>query len=274
MKTIETKLCVGAENPFLAIHLSDTHLTYADERDGERKVSLAQNRKRIFEESELILAAASQESHQYNAPILHTGDLIDFVSLANLERVKLFFSENDCFVAAGNHEFSLYVGEAWEDEAYRNQSLALVQSAYPNNIRMSSRIIGGVNFVALDDSYYLFEDVQTEFVREQAKKGLPIVLLLHNPLYEEKLFDTLMYPNGEYASIVGVPEEKMTAYSPYRYRQQKADEATERALQYFSTEPLLKAILCGHVHISYEGTWHGIPQIITGMQELRMIHFS
>ena len=127
MKTIETKLCVGAANPFFAIHLSDTHLTYADERDGERKVILAQKRKIIFEGSETILSAASQKSHQYNAPILHTGDLIDFVSLANLERAKRFFSENDCFVAAGNHEFSLYVGEAWEDEAYRNQSLALVQ---------------------------------------------------------------------------------------------------------------------------------------------------
>ena len=41
MKTIETTLCVGAANPFFAIHLSDTHLTYADERDGERKVILA-----------------------------------------------------------------------------------------------------------------------------------------------------------------------------------------------------------------------------------------
>ena len=274
MKTIETKLCVGAANPFFAIHLSDTHLTYADERDGERKVILAQKRKIIFEGSETILSAASQKSHQYNAPILHTGDLIDFVSLANLERAKRFFSENDCFVAAGNHEFSLYVGEAWEDEAYRNQSLALVQSAYPNDIRMSSRIIGGVNFVALDNGYYLFEDAQTEFVQEQAKKGFPIVLLLHNPLYEETLFNMLMNPNGGSAGIVGVPEEKMTAYPPYRLRQQKADEATNRALQYFSTEPLIKAILCGHVHVSYEGTWHGIPQIITGLQELRMIQFS
>ena len=96
--------------------------------------------------------------------------------------------------------------------------------------------------MALDNGYYLFEDAQTEFVQEQAKKGFPIVLLLHNPLYEETLFNMLMNPNGESAGIVGVPEEKITAYPPYRLRQQKADEATKRALQYFSTETLIKAI--------------------------------
>ena len=33
----------------------------------------------------------------------------------------------ECFMAAGNHEYSLYVGEAFEDEAYKIQSFALVQ---------------------------------------------------------------------------------------------------------------------------------------------------
>jgi len=271
MKTIETKLNVGAEKEFSIIHISDTHLTYADERDGERKVILSQNRRKYFSNSEEALALSSQASRQYNAPIMHTGDLIDFVSLANLERAKKFFSENDCFVASGNHEFSLYVGESWEDEAYRNQSLDLVQSFYPNNIRMSSRIIGGVNFIALDNGYYLFEDAQTEFVKEQAKKGLPIVLLLHNPLYEESLFNIKMDSDKNCAFLVGVPEEKMANYPPVRYRQQKADEPTERAIQYFSSEPLIKAILCGHVHISHEGLWNGIPQIVTGLEEIRII---
>ena len=64
-------------------------------------------------------------------------------------------------MAAGNHEYSLYVGEAWEDAAYRNQSLATVQEAFINNIRMAARVIGGVNFVALDDGYYLFEEEQS-----------------------------------------------------------------------------------------------------------------
>ena len=40
---------------------------------------------------------------------------------------KEFMESNDYFFAAGNHEFSLYLGEAVEDADYRNQSLAKVQ---------------------------------------------------------------------------------------------------------------------------------------------------
>ena len=51
---------------------------------------------------------------------------VDVVEQLAIDRAKEFCETVDVFMAAGNHEFSLYVGEAWEDEAYRNQSLALV----------------------------------------------------------------------------------------------------------------------------------------------------
>ena len=44
MIIIETKLNVGAETPFSVLHMADTHLTYADMRDGERKVALSERR--------------------------------------------------------------------------------------------------------------------------------------------------------------------------------------------------------------------------------------
>ena len=40
MNIIHTTLPIGATAPFTIIHLSDTHLTYADLRDGQRKVDL------------------------------------------------------------------------------------------------------------------------------------------------------------------------------------------------------------------------------------------
>ena len=40
MNIPRTTLSVGATAPFTAIHASDTHLTYADMRDGQRKVDL------------------------------------------------------------------------------------------------------------------------------------------------------------------------------------------------------------------------------------------
>ncbi len=117
MNVIKTRLRVGAAAPFRVLHVSDTHLTRADMRDGERKVRLSRERSPIFPQAEETLALASQVASGEGLPILHTGDLIDFVSVANLEAVKRFTDENDYFMAAGNHEFSLCVGEAKEDAA-------------------------------------------------------------------------------------------------------------------------------------------------------------
>ena len=38
MNVIETEIKVGLSEPALVIHMSDTHFTLADERDGERKL--------------------------------------------------------------------------------------------------------------------------------------------------------------------------------------------------------------------------------------------
>ncbi len=88
-------LSVGAAAPFRIIRLSDTHLTYADLRDGERKVKLIDWRLPSFPHAEAVLAEAGALSKELNIPIFHTGDLIDYVSLANLEAVRAFSDEHD-----------------------------------------------------------------------------------------------------------------------------------------------------------------------------------
>lgn len=122
MKLLPTEIRIGVKNPIKLIHAGDTHLTLADERDDERKRNLAEKRRRYFPNHERMVAELEQYAKETGYPILHTGDLIDFVSVANLERVKKFTSACEVFAAAGNHEFSLYVGEAREDAAYRNQA--------------------------------------------------------------------------------------------------------------------------------------------------------
>ncbi len=271
MNIMKTKLSIGATAPFQILHLSDTHLTRADLRDGERKVKLAETRLPIFPEAEEVLQAACDAAKQLQVPIVHTGDLIDFVSLANLEAAKKFTDENDCFMAAGNHEFSLYVGEAKEDAAYRNQSLEAVQAAFKNDIRMSSRIIGGVNFVALDNGYYLFEEEQFEFLKQEAAKGLPMILLMHTPLYEHTLYEKMM-SHSPCAYLTGVPTELMKSYPPDRYEQQLADETTLKVMEYINDQPLIKALITGHLHFNYEGVFADrIPQIVTSCTDARLI---
>lgn len=271
MNLIKTTLHIGIDTPVRVVHISDTHLTYADLRDGERKVRLAEKRKRIFPDAEAVLELAAKTAQTYSAPIVHTGDLIDFVSTANLEAAARFTAEHDCFMAAGNHEFSLYVGEAKEDAAYRNQSLAAVQAAFTNDIRASARVIGGVNFVALDNGYYLFEPEQLAFLKREVERGLPVVLLMHTPLYAPALYETMMQ-KAPCAYLAGVPEPLMQSYPPERFAQQQADAVTLETIDYIAQCPQIRALLTGHLHFNDEGVFADrIPQIVTALDDVRLV---
>lgn len=249
MKFIDTTIKVGAERPFELLHFSDIHLTYADARDDARKLELAADRHRYFADAEENLAAAIADAKRTGALMVSTGDLIDFVSYANVDAAKKFTDENDCFFAAGNHEFSLYVGEAWEDSEYRNKSLALVQSAFKNDIRFSSRIVNGVNLVAIDNGYYLVDRAQLDALKAECAKGMPVIIMMHCPLHSEYLRHMLMDEAGQpCAYLMGSPEEVLATYSDHRRRQQSPDDVTREAYEYMTGEPAIKAILAGHIH--------------------------
>lgn len=278
MELLKTQIHIGLDTPVRVLHMGDTHLTRADLRDGERKVELAEGRSKAFPHAEEVLAFAAKTAKELNLPILHAGDLMDFVSQANLEAATQFAEENDCFMAAGNHEFSLYVGEAWEDAAYRNQSLDAVQACHKNNIRMASRIIGegksAINFIALDNGYYLFEPEQLAFLKQEAEKGLPMVLIMHVPLYDPALYEYSLTRSPACAYLTGVPEELMAFYEDYRFRQQRANEITLETMAYIADQPLIKAILTGHLHMNYEASYADrMPQLFTGDRAVRLIEF-
>lgn len=274
MNIINTTINLDAAEPFKLLHVSDTHLTLADERDNERKNLLAANRFRSFRNAETFLFETEKHACDNKATIVYTGDLIDFVSEANLDRAKKFTEKNDVFFAAGNHEFSLYVGEAFEDAEYRNQSLAQVQQAFTNDIRFSSRKVNGVNLIAVDNSYYRFEPEQMEALKTEISFGLPIILFMHNPLYEPELYKTAM-ERADCAFLTSTPEVLMTSYSDYRYKQQKADEITLKTTELIETESLFRAVFCGHLHYDYVGVLPGgLRQYVTGIGTGRLIHIQ
>ena len=254
----------GATKPFSALHISDTHLTRTDERDNERKKRLAQSRQRVFPWAEHYFDAAIRYARERNLMLLHTGDLIDFVSDANLDFVAMQLGIGSWFVSAGNHEYSQYVGEAKEDAAYKAQSFDKVQRAYPNNLKVASQVINGINFVALDDVYYNVTAEQHELMRREVEKGLPIVLMCHVPFYTPKhCADVLKGNKGLAGYVTGAPLEITQTYQTnpslgpdeqWRNRsvQQLSDKPTLEFIAWLKQQPLLKAILCGHCHHFYE----------------------
>ena len=273
MNSIVTEVNIGLQVPVHVIHMADTHFTLADERDGERKMSLAACRVDCFPDPWETYNAAKKLSEEKGCPIVHTGDFIDFVSEKNLEMVRRFREECDVFYAAGNHDFSLYCGEADENAEYRNISLAKVQACHKNDIRMSSRVIGGVNFIALDDGYFRFDREHIDFVKSEVSKGLPIVLLIHKPIYDANLFEE-MKKIWRDKCLVGVPDEYSKWWSDDEKLEVCPDGVTREAVAYFKGETMIKAFICGHLHLDYEGTDEiGRPVILTATDTVRVLKF-
>lgn len=272
MKIIEQSLHIGADVPFVFIHATDTHLTLADDRNCERKRALSEKRSKAYSDSENSLRELEQLAREKNALIVHTGDMIDFVSYANLDRAKEFVTHNDVFFVAGNHEFSLFVGDAFEDAAYRNQSLDLVQAHFQNNIRFASRKVNGINFIGIDNGYYQIDQAQLDALQQEAALGLPIILCMHNPLHQQELFDETMKQGAEAAYLVASPDAQIRGYKEERYRQQKADETTLNAVAYIKSCPLIKALFVGHLHKNREHMLTDtIPQFVTGLSTARIV---
>lgn len=241
LKVVDHTLKIGATKPFTAIHISDTHLTFADERETERKQKLAKDRLRYFGKSEMNLRAAVTYAKEKDAVLLHTGDMVDFLSDKNFEFVSAFYAEDGMvphFVSSGNHEFSHYLGEAKEDEAYKMQSFDRVQKAFPNDLRFCSRVINGVNFVAFDDVYYYVADDIIERFEKEIEKGLPIVTMCHVPFYTPELYRFMIEERKERSSYtMGTPDTK--------------NENTLKFLEWLKTQPLMKAHICGHLHVNH-----------------------
>ena len=117
---VTTKLELGAEKPFKFLHISDNHTSLADEREEEKKLELAQNRELCFKNANKILFEARDFIKENDTFMVHTGDLIDFISEKNYEYATEYASSCHLFLAAGNHEFANYLGER-EDKGYKNR---------------------------------------------------------------------------------------------------------------------------------------------------------
>ena len=267
----KTTIEIGLEKPIRLLHVTDSHLPLCDARDDARKQDLAARRQASFPDAEANLREQIAYAEASCDLLVHTGDLMDFVSKANVERAREILKNGKIFFIAGNHEYTQYMGEAWEDMAYRMNSYIQMGRGLGVNMFYNSREIGGVNLVAIDNAYHQVEPWQTERLRLEEKKGLPIVLMLHVPLFEQGLYErALAREKGEAAYLMGCDEERLLPYTEFRSVEQRPSVATRAFMEYLNGgRHSVKAVLAGHVHFSHESILPcGIPQFVTGLGAL------
>lgn len=245
----------GAEKPFSVLHVSDTHLTLAYDDEGDRKTTLRDARTKAFGGHQREALRDTLAWAQENADlVIHTGDLIDFQSRANFDAVReAFAAAPEMFGCMGNHEYNpdLWLNDPKENgtEAWKDRTRDTLRQAYPFDISFQSRIVNGVNFVAMDNVFGTVTAAQVERFRAEAAKGLPIVLCVHVPFYTDELWRatrTFWAKHGTRFADAAVPE------STGERRAQERDPVTRDFIAYLKSEPLLKAILAGHVHFTAE----------------------
>lgn len=255
----KTTIEIGLDKPLKVLHVTDNHLPLCDVRDNERKQAIAARKAHKCAE----MVAYLQEEVAYaeaNCDLLvHSGDLIDFVSKANVDFARELLKKEKVLYIAGNHDYSQYVGEAWEDQSYRmNSYMSMGPDGLGVNMFFTSRVEGGVNFVGIDNAYHQVENWQTERLQMEVIKGLPIVLFMHVPLFEQSLYErSVAFWQDSSAYVMGCDEEKLLTYSEFRAAEQRPTEATKRFVDYVNGEKQIKAVLTGHLHFEYESRLPG-----------------
>ena len=241
----------GATAPFSILHISDTHFTAAYEDEAVFKCGASTRRTRTFGGRQEEALRDSLEWAKLNCDyVLHTGDLVDFQSRANFDLVKKY-SGGTMFGSMGNHEFYTYLPDEEHTcrEPFKTRSWSLLAETYSRDPRFSAKVINGVNFICLDDVFGTVQPDLVEKFRNEAEKGLPIILCMHVPFFTDNLW--LMsrrfwnHRDSKFRNP-GVPDLHGDR------KRQLEDKTTTEFIAYLKCEKLLKGILVGHEHMTMQ----------------------
>lgn len=248
LKVERSVINIGIEKPIRFLHISDAHIDIDKE-------------KGIFENVEKFEAALSY-AEEKDLFILSTGDNFNYATKDNIDYKKEKVSEERNIFIPGNHDFCLRPETTAEGEPI--DSYKLWQSQYKYNIYFDSVVIGGVNFVLMQNSYYEITPEQIDMLKKEAGKGYPIILCMHIPLFMKEKADEMMSTWAPCAYMIDPPEEYYTKYYDHYRRDQAPTEQTKKVVEYIKNETAIKAIIAGHIHESFDGFADcGVRQICT-----------
>lgn len=275
MKIIKNEIHIGIEKPFSILHMTDTHLTQTDQEDAVRKAFAADRRNRYFVKADENLQFATEYAKKTGYQLIHTGDFVDFITPQNLKTVKKFADETGALMVAGNHELTRCIHNAfWEDDfseelKIKENTLDEVQKFFNNDIRFFEKEISGVVLVGIDNSDYQIRPKALGRLKEIIAQGKPVVLFMHMALSTPQMDEKFG------ADLIAMPDAITNAFSEWQKFECKANAETKKAHDYILNQPLIKAIVAGHVHCDFETQGDAeLKQFTTDIGTLREITIS
>ena len=243
-------LNIGPTRPFSIFHISDTHLKATTDADPQFVRDFVENRFAGWDPEDALARSIAWAKFHRSDYVLHTGDLIDCATEGNLAIIRKYFGENaNLLYAPGNHDYATTYAaprNGQTEAEFRAVNTKRVQASVPVDMSFNSRIVNGVNIVMLDNVYGTVSEEKFERFRAEAAKGLPIILAMHVPFFTEGIARAHDRAGGG-----PYPFEQNVVRAPGgNHRTQCTDKTTAAFIAYLKKEPLLKAILSGHFHIS------------------------
>ena len=254
----------GLRQPLHILHITDSHIGLIDQRDPQYLATCQGREDRFLHRHQNLddrghpipaSAAFAQTVAAFVEPPLDllalTGDIVDIPSQASLDSAVTALAANPApfLYTAGNHDWLFPVAtESVDMEALRAKWWPALEFLHAGEAAGAVRDIGGVRFLAVDNSTYQITAAQLKFTRTGLAAGLPTVILTHIPLS----IATLRAPTIE---VMGEPILLADpGWSPEARRasQVGADSAETLAfVRLVAGAENLVAVLCGHIHFSH-----------------------
>ncbi len=247
--TFETHLI---DKPVKLLHITDQHITGADESDDDHARAEAKRREPVFYQEPLqaernfekLIAFA--EENEFDG-IIFTGDIIDFPSKYNMKYLakKLKALKIPYAFAIGNHDW------CYADEPPREPTKVLhfpeIEQEIGVNLRMDTFEIAGITVATFDNSLFRVKDYQTEFLKKEIEKGKPLIAAFHHPIATESVMECTIKHWGR-PVMMAVPEEKAQEYKiPYA----TADEPTAEFCKLLAESDNVIGVFVGDIHCSH-----------------------
>ncbi|SMG30405.1 metallophosphoesterase family protein [Arenibacter troitsensis] len=262
------------KEPVKIVHIADTHLFRDDERGVpfrkySGRMAKAYNETRHFKTGDLTnpeqaFEAALDFAKESKADLITLiGDIFSFPSEAAIEWVQVKLKEINIpyIYIAGNHDWH-YEGmegplEDLRDKWIANRLLPLYQGKHP---LMAFYDVKGIRFVAIDNSTYQINEDQLVFFKKQVASNVPLVLLVHIPMYA---------PGKSIGFGCGNPDWGASSDRNFELEGRlKWPEAghTKTTFDFHKavfSAPNLLGIFTGHIHRFSVESIKGKPQIVT-----------
>ena len=256
------------------VHIADTHLFMDDNRGipytkFSNRMAKAYNQTTHFKTRKKTTPMECFENtlayaKEVNADVITlVGDIFSFPSELAVEWVnsKLEATGIPYIYVAGNHDWH-YEGMSGELDALRdtwidNRLLSLYQG---NNPLMAAYDIKGIRFLAIDNSTYEINDEQLAFFSEHAASGMPLVLLVHIPMYA---------PGKSISFGCGNPNWNASTDRNYKLERRPRwpkDGHSKTTFKFYNevfNASNLLGIFTGHIHKNSIEIINGKPQIVS-----------